>query len=204
MFYMYELLAALSDRPLQLGKHVLNLNDDDEAIARDIVSLSDGGDEVPAEHRPSPQLVSYSRFVLEEIEAGRKHRTLPTYLGGITDITPSSHPYSKPIILLTNTHTYSAAEFLAAILQDNCRATLFGEKTGGLGGCARRLNMYLKYSDMTLTGMTWTLGLRLNGRPFNNIGIVPDIECPLAVEDLRNGFAGYRHALLTLISTLIK
>lgn len=51
--------------------------------------------------------------------------------------------------------------------------------------------------------MTWTLGLRLNGKPFNNVGVVPDIACSVTVEDLRTGFVGYRQALMTAISSLI-
>jgi hypothetical protein len=42
--------------------------------------------------------------------------------------------YQKPILVLTDERTASAAEVLAAILQDNNRALLFGMRSNGAGG----------------------------------------------------------------------
>jgi hypothetical protein len=52
-------------------------------------------------------------------------------LNGVAEILPAKNPYTKKIVVLINELDFSAAEFLAAILQDNKRATLFGESTGG-------------------------------------------------------------------------
>ncbi|WP_353064115.1 S41 family peptidase [Tunturibacter psychrotolerans] len=43
---------------------------------------------------------------------------------------PAKTHYTKKIVVLINGETFSAGEFLAAILQDNERATLFGTTTG--------------------------------------------------------------------------
>lgn len=42
--------------------------------------------------------------------------------------------YSKPIMVLTDEFTASAAEFFSAVMQDNQRARLFGARTMGAGG----------------------------------------------------------------------
>ena len=57
-------------------------------------------------------------------------RALPPY----TDRAGKQITYSKPIVLLIDDLSSSAAEGFAAILQDNKRAMLYGYRTGGLGG----------------------------------------------------------------------
>lgn len=198
MFQMYGILSLLTDKSLSLPKHQFALTDDDAAIAADAIALADAPDEaVPPEDRPSPEFTAYSRFVLSEIEAGRKRETNPGYLGGVTEILPAKFHYTKKLFALINMHTYSAAEFFAAILQDNKRATLFGEKTAGLGGCARPSNSARQIG--MLGTYSWTIGWRTNGLPIENLGVMPDIPYTYSVDDLRSGAMTYAKTLLKTI-----
>lgn len=209
MFQMYAMLSCLTDRPLALPKHQLALTQDDAAIASDVVELAEAGQAIPSDERPSPELVAYSRFVLSEIEAGRG-RTNPTYLFGVTEITPNQYHYTKRIFVLINERDFSAAEFLAAILQDNKRATLFGSKTAGAGGCARPLQQSPDQQklgqELGIVGIqiTWTLAWRTNGRPIEEEGVQPDVSYSITAEDIRSGYSGYREALLAAMDTKIQ
>jgi len=203
MFHMYRILSCLTDRPLALPKHQLSLNEDDAAMASNTIELAEAGEAVPSNERPSPNLVAYSRFVLSEIEAGRRRLTNPTYLFGVTEILPNQNHYTKKLFVLINELDFSAAEFFAAILQDNKRATLFGCKTAGAGGCVRRLPDLPSQQELGIDYLeiTWTIAWRTNGQPIENFGVEPDVSYSLTADDLRSGYSGYRQALLTAIGT---
>jgi hypothetical protein len=205
MFQMYAILSCLTDRPLTLPKHQLSLNEDDAAMASDTIELAEAGEAVPSDERPSPAWVAYSRFVLSEIEAGRRRLTNPTYLFGVTEIRPKQNHYTKRIFVLINELDFSAAEFFAAILQDNKRARLFGCKTAGAGGCVRRLTDLpgIQKFGIDYIEITWTIAWRTNGQPIEGKGVQPDVSYSVTAEDFRSGYSGYRQALLTTIGTEI-
>ena len=203
MFRMYGILSTLTDRPLALPKHQISIDEEEEAKALRVVTLAEAGNAVPSYKRPSPELVAYSRVMLLELKEGRGRGipSNPLHLSGVAEIMPAKIHYTKRIVVLMNELTFSAPEFLAAILQDNKRATLFGERTAGAGGCVRQL----KGSHNELFGIdyitvTWTLAWRTNGQPIENIGVQPDVRYSKTVEDLQSGYAGYRRALLSTIS----
>jgi hypothetical protein len=205
MFYMYALLSTLADRRLELPKHQIRISDDELAVAADTVELAEAGVKVPAEERPSPELVAYSRCVLSEAEAGRGRSidgepTHPMYLGGVTEILPAKNHYTKKIVVLINALTISAGEFLAAILQDNRRATLFGEHTAGGGGCAKRFSdPALERAGIQSLLLRWTLAWRTNGTLIEGVGVQPDVSYTETIDDLQWGYKGYRQALMATI-----
>jgi hypothetical protein len=199
--HMYALLSYLTDKPLALPMHQLTINEDDIAIAREMVTIAESGDAVASEEKLSPNLIFYYRFLLSEFQAGRgtSHRlTNPVYLLGVDEVLPAKNHYSKKIVVLINELDFSAAEFLAAILQDNKRATLFGERTAGAGGCVRTIKTPNKFGVECIS-LTWTIAWRTNGQPIQNIGVYPDNRYSVTVEDLQAGFSGYRQALLASI-----
>lgn len=145
-------------------------------------------------------MVSYYRFVLSEFQAGRRGPTNPVYLFGVSEVLPAKNHYTKKIVVLINEKDFSAAEFLPAILQDNKKATLFGQRTAGAGGCVKRITP--PGSDqfgIDYITITWTLAWRTNGQPIENIGVHPDVKYSVTADDLRFGYAGYRQALLVTI-----
>jgi C-terminal processing protease CtpA/Prc len=91
--------------------------------------------------------------------------------------------YTKPVVMLVGSRTFSAAEDMAAAFDMMKRGKIIGQSTGGStgqplmfdlpgGGRARVCTKHDSYAD---------------GTEFVGIGIQPDIEVELTVEDLRNG-----------------
>ena len=204
LFQMYSILSLLTDRPLPVPPHQIMISEDLEALAIDVLADSEYTGSNPTDDRPSHELLSYYRSVLSEKEAGRGiggKLTNPIHLNGIAEINPAKKPYTKQIVVLINYLDFSASEFLAAILQDSKRATLFGQRTAGAGGCVRRI-MPPNSSEFGIDFITlrWTLAWRMNGQPIEKVGVHPDIEYEPTVEDLQSSFAGYRRALLSHIS----
>ncbi len=200
MFQMYALLSGLTDRALALPRHQITISEDDAAVAEDV--LANAGPSTPPDERPSPELVAYSRFVLSEKQAGRgtsESLTNPVYLGGIAEVLPAKNHYTKKIVVLINEVTFSAGEFLAAILQDNRRATLFGHRTAGAGGCAKKIVIPNQLGIDYLT-LTWTLARRTNGEFIESVGVQPDVAYDITADDLQRGHPDYRRALLACLA----
>ncbi len=102
-------------------------------------------------------------------------------LGPAVDRSGKLVTYSKPVMLLIDDRTASAAELFASVMQDENRATLFGYRTSGAGGS---VDTYLAgvYSE-TSVSMAIAILLRKNGissseyptAPYiENIGVRPD------------------------------
>jgi hypothetical protein len=85
--------------------------------------------------------------------------------GSTSDLVPAMDPktgkviaYSKPILLLTDEFSASAAELLAAILQDNQRVLVYGARTAGAGGSVDSFGAGI-YSE-TGVNLTRSLAIR--------------------------------------------
>lgn len=212
MLRMYDILSALTDRPLDVPKHELALTEDDVARAKTVLRRAAYADPDEPDNAPSPQIVSFSRFVVAEAEAGRARyldpsfgaNTRPAAVFGVEQITPAAAPYTKPLVVTVDEMTFSAAEFAAAILKDNERAIVFGFRTAGAGGMVREVPMseYAESLGFTSMTLTWTFARRTNGAPIENTGIEPDLEYKLTVKDLTEGFAPYRQALEAAVNSV--
>jgi hypothetical protein len=89
--------------------------------------------------------------------------------------------YSKPVMVLVDGFTASAAELFTAILQDNRRALVYGSRTDGAGG----LLNYAQAGVYSEAGTALAIGIAVRGQPvvtteypaapyIENIGIRPD------------------------------
>jgi C-terminal processing protease CtpA/Prc len=85
--------------------------------------------------------------------------------------------------MLVNEHTLSAGEMVAAFAAENGLATIVGTRTGGqvLGGGNFSVGHGFVLRFPAAGWYTWR-GTIVEGR-----GVSPDVEVPLAVEDLRRG-----------------
>lgn len=205
MFQMYALLSMLTDRPLVLPQHSITISDDQLAVAADIVANASLGDQVPPDERASPELIRYSREVLAEHAAGRGTGKKPSsflYLGGVSEILPANTHYTRKIVVVNSLMTFSAAEFLAAILQDNKRATIFGERTAGAGGCGKEIYIpgqeRLGIKSMMLR---WTEGRRSNGEYIEHRGIQPDVPHEHTMDDAWHDYLDFKRALLAALDS---
>jgi carboxyl-terminal processing protease len=141
-----DALGAPGER--HAGGVVLDLRDDpggllDEAVQVASVFL-DGG-----------PVVSYER-------RGRPARTLDASSGG--DLT-------TPLVVLVNSSTASAAEVVAAALQDRNRAVVVGSRTYGKGSVQEPARL----SDGSALELTVGRYLTPAGRSLEGVGVEPDV-----------------------------
>jgi hypothetical protein len=202
MFQMYAFLSYLTDKPLSVPKHEFRFQQDDVDAATEVVERADAGQLTSDD---TPESVAYSRFVLSEVKEGRglgTENTVPGFLGGVAEITPAPNHYTKKVVVVVNEASKSAAEFLAAIFQDNNhQAVIFGRQTGGAGGLVRYIELQSgRQFGIPGINLTWTLAWRTNGKPIENLGVTPDVIYEITVDDIRSGYTGYRKALLATIT----
>jgi carboxyl-terminal processing protease len=133
------------------GGVVLDLRDNpggllDEAVAVASVFL-DGG-----------PVVSYER-------RGKPAQTLDAFEGG---------DLSTPLVVLVNPSTASAAEVVAAALQDRNRAVVVGTRTYGKGSVQEPSTL----SDGSALELTVGRYLTPAGRSLDGVGVEPDVMVP--------------------------
>lgn len=128
------------------------------------------------------------------------------------DVTGKLAIYDKPVLLLTDEFSASAADFFAAMFQDAQRGKIFGMRTMGAGGSVSDGNPVGYYSE-GLASVTQTLGVRAHpvitadypAAPFiENIGVRPDIQSDyMTVSNLNNQGKDYVAAFTSAILTMI-
>jgi hypothetical protein len=91
--------------------------------------------------------------------------------------------YTKPLIVLADEFSSSAADAFAAMIQDNWRAPVFGMRTMGAGGNVYEFNAttYSEgFSSVTISLMHRRNPVSVSGYPatsyVENVGVRPDIE----------------------------
>jgi hypothetical protein len=110
--------------------------------------------------------------------------------------------YTKPIMVLTDETTASAAEWFAATMQDNQRALFFGSRTMGAGG---NVNDYpvttYSFASATVTESLMSRSTKVITPDFpsanyiENIGVRPDVQQPyMTVDNLTNRGATFVQA----------
>jgi hypothetical protein len=119
--------------------------------------------------------------------------------------------YSKPMLVLVDNFTLSAAEILAMFLQDSKRATLFGTRTDGGGGNVVSFDAGA-YSEgatrVTESLITRSAPVQTPGFPllnyYDGVGIYPDIvQDYMTAADLATGGQPFVNAFSTAITNLI-
>jgi hypothetical protein len=100
-----------------------------------------------------------------------------------TDATGKMIAYTKPILLLTDNLSASAAELFAATMQDNKRSTQFGTRTMGAGGAVfeQSLSTYMDaFIALPEIIAIRSHNIQAEGLPpapyIENFGVLPDIE----------------------------
>jgi len=131
----------------------------------------------------------------------------------MTDSNGNNIAYAKPIVLLTDNFTGSAAEIFGATLQDAKRATVFGVRTSGGGGNVTEYDFNVTpYSEgsarVTQSLITRAQSISTPGFPsapyIENIGVYPDVAADYqTLDDLLNGGAPFVSGFSTAISNLI-
>ncbi|HEV2201390.1 MAG TPA: S41 family peptidase [Bryobacteraceae bacterium] len=129
-----------------------------------------------------------------------------------TDNQGNVFTYTKPIMLMTDDQSVSAADAFAALFQDNRRGIIFGVRTNGAGGNSLQYPVG-RYSQGQ-TGDENNLNVRnhvvnVPGYPaapyFDSIGVQPDIAGDLLTkENLLNNGASFSQAMVTAITNYVQ
>lgn len=215
VLYQYALISTLADRPFVTPKHHMTITQKDVLEAYIELSLLEAIEsDKDAEEFFSEGaffntyeyclfLKEFNQFIIKEWNSGRSY-TNPTHLDGVDHINPhSKYRYTKPILVLINELDFSGGDFFPAILQDNKRATLFGTRTAGAGGCVFRFN-FINLNGISQVSYTWSLAERVNGQPIEDLGVTPEIEYQISEADLKYGYREYVKAVNSAVKGILK
>ncbi|WP_120510843.1 carboxy terminal-processing peptidase [Photobacterium salinisoli] len=99
--------------------------------------------------------------------------------------------FDSPLTVLINRYSASASEIFAAAMQDYGRAVIIGEQSFGKGTVQqhRSLNHIYDLFDKPLGHVQYTIQkfYRINGGSTQNLGVVPDISFPTAIDPADTG-----------------
>jgi len=92
--------------------------------------------------------------------------------------------FSKPLVVLIDEFSISAADFFAVTLKDNKRGVFVGKRSNGAGGAVTDGGPISFLSELT-TDNTISLGTRpgTTDKYFENVGVEPDVELELMTLD---------------------
>ncbi len=137
--------------------------------------------------RAEPHVIALLEARLKDIETAYREnrgRTGPLSLCAESiDRDPAAVVYTRPLMVLIDEFSISAADAFPAVLQDNARALLFGMRTMGAGGSVGSFDAGI-FSE-SATSVTLSMHHRKNPivtpeyptAPFvENIGVRPDVE----------------------------
>jgi carboxyl-terminal processing protease len=113
--------------------------------------------------------------VLVEKGKGGLERQYPLESGGLAT--------EVPLVVLINMASASASEIVAGAIQDSGRGILVGERTFGKGS-VQLPHTLSDGSELRVTIARW---FTPKGREIQGIGIIPDIEIEMTLEDLEAG-----------------
>jgi carboxyl-terminal processing protease len=100
--------------------------------------------------------------------------------GGITEVLEAprpEHTYLGPVAALVDGDTASAAEMLAGALQAYGRGTLIGARTFGKGCVQEYFDQIVKSGVLRMTTLQFVMP---NGKPLQQIGLLPELLMPFA------------------------
>lgn len=210
-FYMLNLLSMLSPSPMVVPAERMTLTQEDVMFAFEFLELctfileevdpehlhdffSDAVDGYTVDKELIENVIRYCEFIIDQWNEG-VHLTAPHHIFGIKEIKPNqSTVYTKPILVLIDNLDVSCGDFFPAILQDNQRALLMGQKTAGAGGAViqtRHHNLF----GIESHSITVTVAERPNGQKIENIGVTPDIPYTLTENDLKKGYIDFARAI---------
>ena len=213
VFHMYALASMLSDRPLKTPLHqktlsvemireaqkgipyLENIRSDHQAH---MSFRTDSLDGYPVNMELIKSFLTNYRNEISQW-AQSKFLTDPHALKLETLLPHPGGTYTKPIIVLVDELDFSGGDFFPAILQDNGRATIFGQTTAGAGGYVSVTSLGQNRFGVASLAYTGSIAKRVDGRPIESLGVTPDIPYSLTPDDYRNNFRGYKKALLKAI-----
>jgi carboxyl-terminal processing protease len=169
----FKVIRFGDDTSREFFKMTLEAPHDTEGIILDLRN-NPGGYLYAAVEMASKFLPRGEVVVMEEDKEGNR-KSLYTeggdILGGI------------PVVILINEGSASASEILAGALRENAdNVTLVGKQSFGKGSVQELIDLPSE-SAVKITIAKW---LTPNGNQINDVGITPDVEIDLTIEDYQN------------------
>ncbi|MFT7640275.1 MAG: C-terminal processing protease CtpA/Prc [Pirellulaceae bacterium] len=96
-------------------------------------------------------------------------------------INPNAYYYDKPLIVLHDSGSFSAADIFVGAFEDHPNTTLMGEATGGGNGWMDR---YLLPNSKVGVVLCQSAKFRANGKPYDGLGIDPDVKLEATPDDI--------------------
>jgi C-terminal processing protease CtpA/Prc len=167
------------------------------------------------------QILEYGSFLQDVRQANSANRgdtgNIPLCYAAFESVPPAVDAkgnviaYSKPILVLQDDFTLSAAETFGAILQDNQRATFFGTRTDGGGGNVFSFNVGVYGEGQArITGGLETRKTPVTTPGFpatyfiENVGIYPDIlQDYMTKDNLLSGGKPFVSAAVAALDQLV-
>jgi carboxyl-terminal processing protease len=122
------------------------------------------------------QVLQAGRPIYQETSRGGQTRTVRT--NGVPVL-----PSHIPVVVLIDENSASAAELMAAALQEHGRATLAGARTSG----AVEASVLVELSDGSALSVTILRLASGQGRRLEGVGVSPDVPVAVTVADLDQG-----------------
>lgn len=209
VFYMYALLSTLSSTPLKLPVERKTI------IQEDLYRFLNMLKVFSHNKTPSDLLLGYQ--ITPDVKRQITHHvhqlfdiwsegyafTPPMHLLGIDKIMPhTDFQFTKPIVVLIDELDFSCGDLFPAILQDNKRALLFGQKTAGAGGTVISFDTWSRFGIKSYS-LTQSLVYRHGGQPIENYGVTPDVVYEITEKDLTEDYRGYVDALNETMQQLL-
>ncbi len=110
--------------------------------------------------------------------------------------------YTKPVLMLSNELSMSTADMVPAILKDASRVTTFGSRTMGAGGSVGQVA--IGDDAGWAISITQSIAVRpkevetvdgIKTRYLENVGVEPDIEYIITLDDFFSDYVLYRNAV---------
>jgi len=161
--------------------------------------LSPKGYILDLRNNPGGYLDSAVHMLGHFIEGDKKVVTTKTADGITRDFQTSGggELKEKPVIVIVNGDTASAAEIMAAAIQDYKIGKLLGTKTYGKGS----VQEITSYTDDSLLKISIAHWLTPNGRDINGTGLTPDILVELNQSQLLQGIDNQLNRAVEILNT---
>jgi hypothetical protein len=217
LFYICALASVLSETPLKTPvmqekiyqdfvysaikdlKILSTVRNDEEA--REL--LGNDIDGYPVTYEFVKSVIEYDLFIINQWNSGNRITEKFPILG-VREILPyQSFQYSKPILLIVNSLSFSGGDFFPAILQDNNRVTILGTTTAGAGGYVRQ-QVYPNIFGLSVFTFTGSIAYRLNDKPIENFGVSPDIIYNISEKDLQYNYINYKNMINEAVNDILE
>jgi C-terminal processing protease CtpA/Prc len=176
-----------------------------------LADLSESIADLKKNKQEASGMMDYSELGYKLVESaydkGLQLTETPIPFGGLEHLKPADYTWKKPVLLLTDELAGSCGDIVPMLMKENKLATLFGERTMGLGGNVEPILTLGNSQIKVHLTRGFFVTFQPDGKydlvnPTENNGVTPDIHYSHSVDDFRAGFVGYVKAFSNAAAAL--